>query len=99
MNKEDTTPPPQKKKFTFDRNAKGVRELLSMKFDVMVPGMKHLALRNAVESGSSGETPEAERPVLPFSFASICAVLGVWHTTPWRKEPVAPCRMPYGVQA
>ena len=29
------TPPPQKKKFTFDRNAKGVRELLSMKFDVM----------------------------------------------------------------
>ena len=35
MNKEDTTPPPQKKKFTFDRNAKGVRELLSMKFDVM----------------------------------------------------------------
>lgn len=35
MNKEDNTPPPQKKKFTFDRNAKGVRELLSMKFDVM----------------------------------------------------------------
>ena len=35
MNKEDSTPPPQKKKFTFDRNAKGVRELLSMKFDVM----------------------------------------------------------------
>ena len=35
MNKEDATPPPQKKKFTFDRNAKGVRELLSMKFDVM----------------------------------------------------------------
>lgn len=26
---------PQKKKLTFDRNAKGVRELLSMKFDVM----------------------------------------------------------------
>lgn len=23
MNKEDNTPPPQKKKFTFDRNAKG----------------------------------------------------------------------------
>ena len=35
MNKEDNTPPPLKKKFTFDRNAKGVRELLSMKFDVM----------------------------------------------------------------
>ena len=78
MNKEDTTPPPQKKKFTFDRNAKGVRELLSMKFDVMQfdgPGMMHSARLNAVESGSSGETPEAERPVLPFSFASICAVL------------------------
>lgn len=35
MNKENNTPPPQKKKFTFDRNAKGVREMLSIKYDVM----------------------------------------------------------------
>lgn len=78
MNKEDTTPPPQKKKFTFDRNAKGVRELLSMKFDVMqFDGPWYEAFGTPERRGVwiIWETPEAERPVLPFSFASICAVL------------------------
>ena len=33
MNKDNTTPPP--KKFTFDRNAKGVSEMLGMKYETM----------------------------------------------------------------
>ena len=96
MNKEDSTPPPQKKKFTFDRNAKGVRELLSMKFDVMdFKGPWYDAFGTPERRGvwiiwgnsGSGKT----------SFAlQLCKYL--CRLTVWRKVPAAPCRMPSGVQ-